>query len=263
MWGRIHGGKQVQQETIVIQERFRGPPTSGNGGYVCGAFGELLTRGNHALPNHQAAQVTLRAPTPLDTPMGVSRGDASLSIHHGDTLIADAKLVGLVLDVPPAPSFDEAQAVRDQSPACARNASRHFPDKIGFHPLCFCCGAEHPDDGLHVEAAPLRNGEIVAAAWQTHARWGDAAGNVPPCFLWTALDCPGQFAFYAGGIRTGMLGQLAARIEHPVRAGERCVVTGWRIGVEGKRHYAGTAVFNEAGTLCAYAKAIWVGRRDH
>lgn len=252
----------MHEETIVIPARFRGPPTSGNGGYVCGAFGDLLTHGNHACTGHRAAQVTLRSPIPLDTPMAVRRAGEALAIHHGETLIAQARLVELVLEIPTPPTFDEAYAVRSHSPALARNASRHFPDKIGFHPLCFCCGAEHPDDGLHVMAAPLREGSIVAAAWQTHARWGDAQGNLPPCFLWTALDCPGQFAFYAGGIRTGMLGQLAARIEHPVRAGERCVVTGWRIGVEGKRHYAGTAVFNEAGTLCAYGKAIWVGRRD-
>jgi hypothetical protein len=252
--------KQVQ-ETIVVEERFRGPPRSGNGGYVCGAFGELLTRGDHALPGKRAAQITLRSPIPLDTPMEVRRGHESLGIHHGDTLIAEGRLVELVLDVPPMPGFDEAHAVRGRSPAYARNASRALPDKIGFHPLCFCCGVEH-EDGLHVTAAPLRNGEIVAAAWQTQARWADAAGNVPPRFLWTALDCPGQFAFYAGGIRTGMLGQLAARIEHPLRAGERCVVTGWRIGVEGRRHYAGTAIFDAAGKLCAYAKAIWVGRRE-
>lgn len=252
----------MQTETIVIPARFRGPPTSGNGGYVCGAFGGLLTGGNHALPNRQAAQVTLRSPIPLDTPMDVRRDGQTLSVHHGETLIAEARLVELALDVPPPPGFEEAHAVRETSPAFARNASRHFPDKIGFHPLCFCCGAEHADDGLHVTAAPLRGGEIVAAAWQTHARWGDPDGRVPATFLWTALDCPGQFAFYAGGIRTGMLGQLAARIEHPVRAGERCVVTGWRIGVEGKRHYAGTAVFDASGRLCAYARAIWVGRRD-
>lgn len=252
----------MSQETIVIASRFRGPPTSGNGGYVSGAFGELLTRGNHALPDGRAAQVTLRSPIPLDIPMEVHREHEALTIQKGDTLIAQAKVVELELDVPSAPSFEEAYAVRETSPAYARNASRHFPDKIGFHPLCFCCGVEHDDDGLHVTAAPLRNNEIVAAAWQTQARWADAAGNVPARFLWTALDCPGQFAFYAGGIRTGMLGQLAARIEHPITAGERCVVTGWRIGVEGKRHYAGTAVFDRTGRLCAYAKAIWVGRRD-
>lgn len=252
----------MTQETIVIAARFRGPPTSGNGGYVSGAFGELLTRGNHALPDRRAAQVTLRSPIPLDTAMDVRRDREALSIHHGDTLIAEARIVELEVDVPPPPSFEEAAAVRGNSPAYARNASRHFPDKIGFHPLCFCCGVEHDDDGLHVTAAALPGDELVAAAWQTHARWGDEAGNVPARFLWTALDCPGQFAFYAGGIRTGMLGQLAARIEHPVEAGEPCVVTGWRIGVEGKRHYAGTAIFDRTGRLCAYAKAIWVGRRD-
>lgn len=253
----------MSQETIVIAARFRGPPTSGNGGYVCGAFGELLTHGNHALAGGRAAQVTLRSPIPLDTPMDVRRAQDTLSIHHGETLIAQAQIVELRLDIPSPPSFEEAYAVRENSPAYARNASRHFPDKIGFHPLCFCCGVEHDDDGLHVTAAPLRNNEIVAAAWQTHARWADADGNVPARFLWTALDCPGQFAFYAGGIRTGMLGQLAARIEHPVRAGERCVVTGWRISDDGKRHYAGTAVFDQQGRLCAYAKAIWVGRRNN
>lgn len=251
------------QETIVIAARFRGPPTSGNGGYVSGAFGELLTHGNHASSDGRAAQVTLRSPIPLDTPMEVRREHEALSIHHGDTLIAQAKIVELHLDAPAPPSFEEAHAVRETSPAYARNASRHFPDKIGFHPLCFCCGVEHDDDGLHVTAAPLRDNAIVAAAWQTHPRWADASGSVPPRFLWTALDCPGQFAFYAGGIRTGMLGQLAARIEHPIKAGERCVVTGWRIGVEGKRHYAGTAIFDQTGRLCAYAKAIWVGRRDN
>jgi len=252
----------MPQETIVIAARFRGPPSSGNGGYVCGAFGELLTHGDHALPGQRAAQVTLRSPIPLDAPMEVRRDNDALSIHHGQTLIAQAEIIGLQLDVPIPPSFDEAHAAREASPAFERNASRHFPDKVGFHPLCFCCGVEHEDDGLHVTAAPLRDNEIVAAAWQTQLRWADDAGNIPARFLWTALDCPGQFAFYAGGIRTGMLGRLAARIEHPIPAGERCVVTGWRIGIEGKRHYAGTAVFDQAGRLCAYAKAIWVGRRD-
>lgn len=252
----------MSQETIVIAARFRGPPTSGNGGYVSGAFGELLTRGNHALPDQRAAQVTLRSPIPLDTPMQVTREREALSIHHGDTLIAQARIVELALEVPDPPSFEEAYAVRETSPAYARNASRHFPDKIGFHPLCFCCGVEHDEDGLHVTAAALRDNAMVAAAWQTQGRWADDFGNVPPRFLWTALDCPGQFAFFSGGIRTGMLGQLTARIEHPVKAGERCVVTGWRIGVEGKRHYAGTAVFDQSGRLCAYARAIWVGRRD-
>ena len=30
------------QDTVVIPSRFRGPPQSGNGGYVSGVFAELL-----------------------------------------------------------------------------------------------------------------------------------------------------------------------------------------------------------------------------
>jgi len=251
----------VQFETITIAERFRGPPRSGNGGYVCGAFSELLTPNDAALPERHAAEVTLRSPVPLDTPLKVMREHEALTVHHGDVLIAEARLAPLELAVPPMPSYEAAEQVRSLSPSFARNASRWFHDKIGFHPVCFCCGVEH-EDGLHVYAAPLPHTEIVAAAWPTENRWADSSGNVPARFVWTALDCPGQYAFYAGGIRTGMLGRLAARIEHPIKAGGRCVVTGWRLHVEGRRHFAGTAVFDQSGRLCAYAKAIWVGRRD-
>jgi len=251
----------LKSETIVIAERFRGPPKSGNGGYVCGAFGELLSIDGGALPNSQAAEVTLRAPTPLDVPLEIRRQDGSVSIHYGETLIADVVMTELKLDVPPAPSFDEALAVQASSPSFTRNVSRQLPGRIGFHPTCFCCGAEH-EDGLHVYAGPMRENPLVAAAWPTREVWADAEGYLPSRYLWTALDCPGQFAYLAAGTRTGMLGRLAARIEHRIRAGERCVVTGWRMHVDGRRHYAGTAVFDESGALCAYAKAIWVGRRE-
>jgi hypothetical protein len=67
------------------------------------------------------------------------------------------------------------------------NASRRFPDSIGVHPVCFRCGAQH-DDGLEVYAAPVGGNDIVAAAWPTKHEWADARGNVPACFIWTALD---------------------------------------------------------------------------
>ena len=45
-------------ETITIARRFRGPPNSGNGGYVCGMLARHIAG---------AAEVMLRAPaTPRD-----------------------------------------------------------------------------------------------------------------------------------------------------------------------------------------------------
>lgn len=249
----------MHDQTITIAGRFRGPPASGNGGYVGGAFAELLID-SMTMPEDHAPEVTLRSPVPLDTPLAVRRASGALAVHHGETLIAEVKHAPLAVSVSPAPAFAAARDARPRSFSLIRGASRRFPGRMGVHPVCFCCGAEH-GDGLEVYAAPLGEG-IVAAAWETRASWAAADGNLPARFLWTALDCPGQFAYHAAGIRTGMLGRLCARILRPIPAGERCVVTGWRIGIEGRRHYAGTAVFDARGTLCAYAKAIWVGPRE-
>jgi hypothetical protein len=247
----------MNSETITIPNRFRGPPASGNGGYVCGAIGALLG----VLPGDHAAQVRLRSPVPLDIPLEVKHAKDLTTVHHGETLIAEAVPGPLTLDVPAAPDYAQALALRAHSPALMKSINSRFAGRIGPHPVCFCCGAEH-GDGLEVYAAPVPDRDMVAAAWATQRSWADANGFLPAPFVWTALDCPGQFAFYAAGIRTGMLGRLCARIERPIAAGERCVVIGWRIGVEGRRHYAGTAVLDEDGRLCAYAKAVWIGRRE-
>jgi hypothetical protein len=37
------------------------------------------------------------------------------------------------------------------------------------------------------------------------------------------------------------------------------VVSGWRIEVERRKHFAGTAVFDAAGRLVARARAVWIG----
>jgi len=59
-----------------------------------------------------------------------------------------------------------------------------------------------------------------------------------------------------------MLGRMTPSFKQPVRAGERCVVIGWTMGREGRKHFAGTALFNERRELCAYAKAVWIGQRN-
>jgi hypothetical protein len=55
-----------------------------------------------------------------------------------------------------------------------------------------------------------------------------------------------------------LLGELAARLDGPVRAGERCVVLGWTLGGEGRKRLAGAAIFGEDRTPRAVARATWI-----
>jgi hypothetical protein len=55
-----------------------------------------------------------------------------------------------------------------------------------------------------------------------------------------------------------VLGRLATKLLAPVRAGERCVVTGWPLGEDGRKLYSGSALFSADGDLRAVARATWV-----
>ncbi len=77
-----------------------------------------------------------------------------------------------------------------------------------------------------------------------------------PEILWAALDCPGYFAIPRGP--RALLGQLAAKIVAPVPTGEPCIVTGWQIASEGRKHRTGTAIHAADGTLHAVGDATWV-----
>lgn len=242
-------------ETIVIHDRFRGPPQSGNGGYVAGAFAELLD-----IPE-QDVEVTLRSPIPLDKPLQVVRHDGLLTIMDGDTLIAEVKPADVDLDIPELPAWDKVRAAESASFSFMDKINPLLPGTRGFHPICFCCGADH-EDGLNVYAAPIEDANQVAAVWETSPDWGDEEGLLPAAFLWTALDCPGQFAYYATGIKTGMLGRITAKLFHRPRAGETLLVTAWPVSVDGKKHFAGSAIHRESGELIGRALSVWIGRMD-
>lgn len=240
-------------ERLTIPKRFVGPPDSGNGGYVAGIFAALTD-------TKSPVEVTLRSPIPLDTPMEVKRGEGTV-ILNGETLIAEVRESELDLEIPSPPSWDEALSARAESYSFGNRHNPFFPNREGFHPICFCCGAEH-ETGLKVYAAPVLNHEQVAAIWSTKLAWAEDSGYLPEAFLWTALDCPGQFAYMADNIRTGMLGRMTAQILTTAKAGSEYMVTGWRIGVEGKKHFAGTAIFDRDENIIGMAKSIWIGRQD-
>lgn len=266
----LQGTESRMSELISIPFRFRGPPNSGNGGYVGGAIAELFDAATRAAA---AIEVTLRAPIPLDTPMAVTRGSArAVAVYHGATLIAEAAAAELTLEIPDPPGFAAARAAEPTSPAFLRNVNPFLPDGTGFHPVCACCGVDTLEgEGLRVHAAAVPGFAGVAAAWRPHRALGsgaaasaepEAGGELPLSIIWTALDCPGQFAYYVDGIRTGLLGRMTARVIRPVYADRELVVIGWREHIEGRKHFAGTALFDERGELCAYARQTWIGRMD-
>ena len=216
---------------LVIERKFRGPNESANGGYTCGLLASFM---------HGPAEVTLRLPPALERSLEVVT-DGALELRDGDQLVAQAAPTELELDVPGPVSFDEAAA-----------AALPEGDRESVFPECFVCGWKR-DDGLRIYAGPVEGRELVAATW-TPA--GDDV--ISSEFVWAALDCPGAYAVEFGQRGNPVLGRLAARVEHLPHAGERCVVIGWPLGEEGRKLYAGTALFGEDGRLLGSARATWI-----
>ena len=61
--------------TVRIERRFRGPPTTGNGGYVAGLVAAAL--------GGTDCTVTLKAPPPLDRDLVLTTDDAIGQLDRG------------------------------------------------------------------------------------------------------------------------------------------------------------------------------------
>jgi hypothetical protein len=144
--------------------------------------------------------------------------------------------------------------------AAAEAGSPSHHEGRGVHPTCFGCGLARPDgDGLRFAAGPVPGAAdgLVAAVWTPDGAATGPEGATDPACVVAALDCPGAFAFLAGGEPAGLLGRITVRLDGPVAPGVEHVVTGWRIGVDGRKLLAGTALFTVDGDLLAAARAVW------
>jgi hypothetical protein len=228
---------------VIIARRFRGPPESGNGGYVCGALGTLLP-----VP----AEVTLKIPPPLEQELEVDRlPDGSARLRAGEAIVATAAPAQVDLEPPAKVSFDDAV-----------KASRRFP-WVHTHPWpsCFVCGtARSEDGGLQIFCGAVEGRSIAAGPWFPDASLADQSGRVRPEIVWAALDCPSWFgmACFQEWEGLAVLGRLAARVDGLPRAGERCVCTGWFLGREGRKLRTASALYGEGGALLAVGKSTWV-----
>ncbi|MGB2694849.1 MAG: hypothetical protein WBD55_06625 [Dehalococcoidia bacterium] len=229
-------------EQVTIARRFCGPPDSGNGGYVCGVLASFVDG---------PAEVTLRAPPPLEHALTVERLDGGgAALRDGDDIVAEASPATFDVEVPAPVDI-----------ATAQEAARHslaLDDKSPFR-TCFVCGSQRDEsDGLRIFPGLVDGPTTVAAPWTPDASLADDRGFVRPEFVWAALDCPSGFGTGFGPETLAVLGKLAAKAVTPVEVGRRYVVMGWSLGSEGRKLYGGSALFAEDGALCAYARATWV-----
>lgn len=233
-------------ETLVIDPRYRGPPHSGNGGYVAGLL---------AAPLGGSGDATFRRPVPLGRELqadwDLTEGAATL--YDGGELLVEVKRSAVAIDAPLAPSLAEASAANGRF--LGRRVQLPFAH-------CFGCGIERAEgDGLRIFAGPTGRDGVYATPWTPHALHADAHGLVRPEIVWTALDCSGGFAIMGDAMRFLVTAWLAVRIDALPRAGETYVVAAWPVERGGRKHKSGTAIYASDGRVLAAGGALWVEPR--
>lgn len=231
---------------LTIAARFNGPPDSGHGGYAAGLVAGLL---------EGPVRARLRRPPPLGRELTVRREGEGVTLVDGDEVIATGAPATVDVTLPDPVGFGEAEA-----------AAREYPGFRGHvFPRCFGCGPDRAaGDGLRIFPGPVPGRALVAAPWIPDRSLTGDRGGVRLEFLWAALDCPSGWApIVADEGPPSVLGELAARVIGPVRAGERCVVLGWALGGEGRKSFAGSAILGEDGAVRAVARATWIAIARH
>ena len=220
---------------IVLERRYRGPLSSANGGYACGRLAAFV--------DADAVEVTLRRPPPLDRPLEVRENEGTVLLLDRGELVAEARPARLDVTAPPPVSLAEAD---DARAAHVRVGDPLFAE-------CFTCGIRDEADGLGVHAGPVPGREPLHAAPVTFP-----VGAYAPEIVWAAIDCPGAYAVGAAGRGDAVLGRMTARIDRVPDGGETCVAVAWPLGEEGRKAFAGTALFAEGGALLALARQVWI-----
>lgn len=231
---------------IVIAQQFRGPPNSGNGGYVCGVLAKDI---------EGPATSVLRARVPLDVNLDLRREDGMVRLTDLEGVMVGT---GKAADRSLLPTPPEAPSMRAARAAGARYAGH----EQRIHPTCFTCGPERGEaDGLRVfpgqiEGAPAGR---VACVWTPHMEFADAKGLVPTEVIWAALDCPGFFAWVAKEGRHGaLLGTMTGEVLRRPHAAQEYIVMAWPLEREGRKETAGVALFAMDGELLARAHQVWI-----
>lgn len=254
---------------LMIDSRFNGPPTSGNGGYCSGVFASRLLAMRNEPATDTTIEVTLRNPLPLDQCLEVKSADdddgndsdSGINIYSDATELANVKFAPSALTpaenaIPTPPSFGQAQA--------AGTRFTGFSDHPFSH--CFVCGPDRENhDGLRIFTGATEDAQQVAAIWDPTPLLADnmitdEEGNLRYEMIWAALDCPSYFGAYIGVKNTpALLGRQSLKLlQTPIAANQIYIVSAWPISSAGRKHLAGAALFTADGQCLAHAKTTWI-----
>lgn len=231
------------QTVLTIPERYQGPKGTANGGWLAGTMADALGgRGS-------AVEVTLHAPTPVDTELRLEHVANCASLYHGDKLLVEAIPVAEDLKAPEFVRFNDAA-----------RAEAGFPGWQGHaFPECFVCGLREPGDGLRIFPGPVEGTNLVAAGWRVPFAVAEEDG-VPDAIVGAALDCVTGWAHFQPG-EYALLGRLAVQIHRQVFPGGTYSVVARATGREGRKLFGESALYDWDGTLVAAARATWIAPR--
>lgn len=229
-------------DLATIAPRFNGPPRSGNGGYTCGILGSLIG---------DTAEVTLRVPPPLETPLDVARDDeGAWLLKDGDTVVASGRAAELDIEIPEPVDYNAAVAAES-----GFSGYEHHP-----FPCCFVCGPDRDErDGLRLFPGPVEGRNLVASHWLPEFDVAGEFGAASTRIVWAALDCPSYFGgLLAGNDRHAVLGRMTAKLVSPVAIDKPHVVSAWPLDAGERKWQGGSAIHDADGNLKAFAQATWV-----
>ncbi len=250
---------------IVVPSRFRGPPSSGNGGWSAGAIAVhagLACPEDHARP-WPAVSVSLQAPPPLDVSLTLAPADDGgvVASYDGRPVLAARCSHEQVTDVEPVHADD------------ARAAMSSFAG-LTTHPFptCFGCGTGRAaGDGLRIFPGRVadvdESGEPrprVAATWTPDASvaedfhaYADEHPRASVAVTWAALDCVGG---WAGDLddRLMVLARMTARLDSLPVIGEEHVVVGMGRGRDGRKAFTSSTLYDADGRVVGSADHLWI-----
>ncbi len=220
---------------MIVPARFNGPPGSANGGYTCGLVAREL--------GAASAEVTLRAPPPLETDMAVERDGDAVRVSAGDTLVAEGRPAEVDVGALPEPVGPEEAAG-----AVAAGKERW----VTGHPFptCFVCGPDR-HDGMDV--FPVAHDGGFVATWTPREEG----------ITWAALDCPTSAPVMNPDKDPPIvLARLAAAIDEEPALGEPHVLMSWELGRDGRKRDSACVLFDADGRALARSRALWIELRQ-